>query len=206
MKLGASEIVLIIIVALFVIGPDKLPGYAKKLGKGLSSLKESSNQLASEIRENVTEPLQDIVEPLQEIAEPIREISKPLDEATRSLREIGKPRPKAVKEAAAITDQETVQTTEPSGEALYDVTEQASDAAPETAAAEAVILTKPESGAAFEADAPEPVGSEDAKPVMDEVLEPVMEEASEPVSAGEPEAAEEPAAAEEPEPAKDNTI
>lgn len=180
MKLGASEIVLIIIVALFVIGPDKLPGYAKKLGKGLSSLKESSNQLASEIRENVTEPLQDIVEPLQEIAEPIREISKPLDEATRSLREIGKPRPKAVREAAANANQEAIETTEPSGEALYDVTEQASDTTPETDGAEAVILTKKEEPVITGADVSEPADSE----------------VSEPVSAEEPEAAEEPQAAE----------
>ncbi|MBR5475180.1 MAG: twin-arginine translocase TatA/TatE family subunit [Lachnospiraceae bacterium] len=127
MKIGATELIVIIIVALLVIGPDKLPGYAKKLGKGLSSLKDTSSVLAKEIRENVTEPLQDIVEPLQEIAEPIREITKPLDDATKSLKEIGKPRPKAKVEEEAV-DQVVADVAEPVGEALYDVIEDAAEA------------------------------------------------------------------------------
>ncbi|MBR0476296.1 MAG: twin-arginine translocase TatA/TatE family subunit [Treponema sp.] len=40
MKIGGAELVVIILVALFVIGPDKLPIYAKKLGKALSSLRD----------------------------------------------------------------------------------------------------------------------------------------------------------------------
>lgn len=149
MKIGATELIVIIIVALFVIGPDKLPGYAKKLGKGLSSLKDTSNVLAAEIRENVTEPLQDIVEPLQEIAEPIREITKPLDEATKSLKEIGKPRPKA-KGETEVADQAVAEAAEPTGEALYDVIEDSAEAvaveapvAPAAEAAEAVVVEEP---------------------------------------------------------------
>lgn len=35
MKIGFTEIIVIFIVALIVIGPDKLPYYARKLGAGL---------------------------------------------------------------------------------------------------------------------------------------------------------------------------
>ena len=139
MRIGGAELFLIILVALFVIGPDKLPLYAKKLGKALNSLKGTSNILAQEIRENVTEPLQDIVEPLQEVAEPLREITKPIDEATKSLRDIGKPRPKSERTNTMAEEGEMSQGVEDAAETeepLYDaasettaVNEQAATAA-----------------------------------------------------------------------------
>ena len=39
MKIGITELILVAIVAFVVIGPDKLPEYARKLGKMLRELK-----------------------------------------------------------------------------------------------------------------------------------------------------------------------
>ena len=41
MKIGITELILVAIVAFVVIGPDKLPEYARKLGKMLRELKKS---------------------------------------------------------------------------------------------------------------------------------------------------------------------
>mgnify|MGYP002627565204 CR=1 FL=1 len=40
MKIGAMELIVIFIVALLIIGPDKLPSYAKKLGNAMKEFKK----------------------------------------------------------------------------------------------------------------------------------------------------------------------
>ena len=57
MKIGFTEIILIFIVALIVIGPDKLPFYAKKLGVGLREFRKATDDMTKDIRESVVEPL-----------------------------------------------------------------------------------------------------------------------------------------------------
>lgn len=41
MKIGFTELILVVIVAFVVIGPDKLPEYARKFGKMLRELKST---------------------------------------------------------------------------------------------------------------------------------------------------------------------
>lgn len=57
MKIGTLEIVVIVIVALFVIGPDNLPSYAKKFGEVLKSLRAATADLSKDVQENIVEPL-----------------------------------------------------------------------------------------------------------------------------------------------------
>ena len=47
--LGFGEILLIIVIAIVVLGPEKTPLYAKKLGEGLTMFKQYSGKLASVI-------------------------------------------------------------------------------------------------------------------------------------------------------------
>ena len=44
MKIGLMELLVIFIVALVVIGPDKLPAYARKLGEALRQFKKYSSE------------------------------------------------------------------------------------------------------------------------------------------------------------------
>jgi Tat protein translocase TatB subunit len=50
---GLGEFILIVIVALVVLGPEKLPVVAKQLGKGLRELKRASNDLQNSFHEAV---------------------------------------------------------------------------------------------------------------------------------------------------------
>ena len=118
-SLGAWEIILIVIVAIVVLGPEKTPYYAKKLGEALGLMKQYSGKLATEIKENVAEPLSEVVQPLQsvtkemtepfkDLTDPLKEIKAPLSEATKAINDAVKvssqPLKKAVVEAAADTE------------------------------------------------------------------------------------------------------
>lgn len=47
--MGGSEIIVILIVALLFLGPDKLPGAAKTISKGIRDLKKQSRSLQNQI-------------------------------------------------------------------------------------------------------------------------------------------------------------
>ena len=64
--IGPLELVLILVIALLVFGPDKLPEIGAKMGKGVRELR----QLSREISQGVNT-----------ITEPIDELRKPFDEA-----------------------------------------------------------------------------------------------------------------------------
>ena len=53
MKIGAMELIVIFIVALFVIGPDKLPSYARRFGNALREFRKASSDVTQDIRQSV---------------------------------------------------------------------------------------------------------------------------------------------------------
>jgi TatA/E family protein of Tat protein translocase len=53
--LNTPELIVIFVVALIVFGPDKLPEIARKLGKGLSSLKKSLDEVKTEVQSGLDE-------------------------------------------------------------------------------------------------------------------------------------------------------
>lgn len=87
LHLGMTEIILILVVALLAIGPDKLPSFARKLGEGLREFRKFSDEATKEIRESVIEPLEEAQKPLKEAMEPITELK---DEVTGNVKEIKK--------------------------------------------------------------------------------------------------------------------
>ena len=51
--LGVPELIIILVVALIVFGPKKLPELGKSLGKGLAEFRKASNELRSTIEQEV---------------------------------------------------------------------------------------------------------------------------------------------------------
>ena len=47
--IGPTELIVILVVALLILGPKRLPEIARSLGKGLAEFKRASNELRSEI-------------------------------------------------------------------------------------------------------------------------------------------------------------
>ena len=146
MKIGFAELLVIIIVAMVFIGPDKLPVYARKLGKMLNQLKEYTGEATKEVQENIVEPLEEIQKPLKEAVAPLNEIKKDLDDSvssvTKSFTGIGKTsKTKAEKMAES--------------EQAVDLTEQA----PAEAAEQAAPAEAPEKPAAEAAEQAAPAGA-----------------------------------------------
>lgn len=97
MKIGFTELIVILVVALIVLGPDKLPYYMKKLGAALREFRKYSSELTADLKETVIDPLDEAQRPLREAMEPLTELDKSLkadlQEVKNSVNNIGKPKP-----------------------------------------------------------------------------------------------------------------
>ena len=56
---GLPEVTVILILALLIFGPKKLPELGRQLGKTLKSLKKASNEFQNEIEQVINEPEKD---------------------------------------------------------------------------------------------------------------------------------------------------
>lgn len=94
MKIGVMELVVILIVALVVIGPDKLPEYARKLGSAMAEFRRASGEMTKDVRQSVVEPLEEAQRPLKEALEPLdqlnKEVRNDIQQVENDLRNIGK--------------------------------------------------------------------------------------------------------------------
>lgn len=52
--IGMPELLIILVVALIVVGPKKLPDMAKSLGKGLSQFRKAADEIKEEFSEHET--------------------------------------------------------------------------------------------------------------------------------------------------------
>lgn len=96
LQIGMTELILIFIVALFALGPDRLPAYAKKLGEAVSQFKRYSQEATQEIKKSVVEPLEEAQAPLREAVKPLEDLDKTVRGEVKDLKDsfngIGKPR------------------------------------------------------------------------------------------------------------------
>lgn len=67
--IGMPELILILVVALLIFGPTKLPELARSIGKGLAEFRRASNDL----RDQVMNPAPDPPPPVPRIAPPAPE-------------------------------------------------------------------------------------------------------------------------------------
>lgn len=81
-NIGVGEVLLIAIVALVVLGPDKLPGAARQVGRTLAEVRRMSTGFQAELRDALKEPVEGTprtaanaptptLPPLDEPAEPV---------------------------------------------------------------------------------------------------------------------------------------
>ena len=53
-SIGGTELMVIMVIALLVFGPRKLPELGRSLGKGLSEFKRASNDLKRSLEEEIS--------------------------------------------------------------------------------------------------------------------------------------------------------
>lgn len=70
--IGLPEMIVIFAVALIVVGPDKLPGLARSLAKGMMEMKKTLNQFKENLTEE-SEQLDSVHKELRTTAEELKE-------------------------------------------------------------------------------------------------------------------------------------
>lgn len=89
-RIGTMELIVVVIVALFAIGPERLPRAARMLGQAVSAFKKCMNDATGELREvsgdfkEVTDELANAQKDMQRaIIEADEEIRQPLNGAKK---------------------------------------------------------------------------------------------------------------------------
>lgn len=82
--IGMPELIVIMVIALIVIGPNKLPELAKSLGKGLAEFKKASEDFQRNVQEEARkEEVEQLIKNKQTAeaehasAEPVKEAVQP---------------------------------------------------------------------------------------------------------------------------------
>jgi len=77
--IGMPELIVIVVVALLVVGPKKLPDLAKSLGRGLQEFKKASDGVTESIKETLKPD--DLKEDMQDFKDSLLYGKKDEDEA-----------------------------------------------------------------------------------------------------------------------------
>ncbi len=100
--IGGPELLIIVVVALIVIGPAKLPQMMRGLGKGMAEFKRMSNDVKSTLDQEVQQAEADI---RKKDAEKALAAKKTAEKAAKEKEAVAEPSP-ASKDAAEKTDAE----------------------------------------------------------------------------------------------------
>ncbi len=65
-SLTGTEVIVILVIALIVLGPDKLPGVARQAGRWFNQLRDLTSNLQNEMRDVLDDPT---MQPLKELGE-----------------------------------------------------------------------------------------------------------------------------------------
>ncbi len=110
MKLGFGELLIIFVVILFIVGPDKIPSFAKKIGEGLKAFKNATSDVTKELKENVMDPLNEASAPIREAMEPLTEMKEEIDRSVtdfkRDVVSLNNVTKTPVKNTAQVTESE----------------------------------------------------------------------------------------------------
>ncbi|MBT1073508.1 TatA/E family twin arginine-targeting protein translocase [Pelotalea chapellei] len=71
--IGMPELIIILVIALLVIGPHKLPELAKSLGKGLAEFKKATDDFQRTVRDEARKEEEKTAAPPQQVSTAVTE-------------------------------------------------------------------------------------------------------------------------------------
>jgi TatA/E family protein of Tat protein translocase len=113
--IGPMELIVILIVALAVFGPDRLPQMGSKLGRAMRDMRRATREFSREIdqtRQAIEGPIKEVGEPFKEATSSVKDITTAAQairnpgEALRQsvMRELKPPEPKKEEPGAQATE------------------------------------------------------------------------------------------------------
>ncbi len=111
--IGMPELIVILVIALIVIGPKKLPDLARALGRGMAEFRKATQEIKDSLELD-----DDLREAKKDLVDSISAVNRPLDlGGTEAKGEEGTVKPQAVKpeavEPQAVEPQDSEQEKEP---------------------------------------------------------------------------------------------
>ena len=85
--IGGNELLIILIFAFLIFGPDKLPEIARTIGRGIAKFRDAQNEVNEVIRKEVYDPATDKENPFQKATEKAAELNKPQQPKTETFAE-----------------------------------------------------------------------------------------------------------------------
>lgn len=83
LNVGTPELLVVLVVALLVLGPEKLPGAARQLGKAIGEIRRLGTNFQAEMRDAMQEPVRSEPPATEPDARPRR--ARPLEAAPAEL-------------------------------------------------------------------------------------------------------------------------
>ncbi len=81
MNLGFTEILFIVMLALILFGPRRLPEIARQMGKFMAEFRKASNDFQSQIHEEIRKMELEEADPTKHLEPVVGEVKKIVDEA-----------------------------------------------------------------------------------------------------------------------------
>jgi sec-independent protein translocase protein TatB len=108
-NLSGTEIIVILLLALVILGPEKLPDAMRKAGKAYSELRKMANSFQSEVKSVLDEPMEE----LRGTADALREATNFTGEAKKPIKSPAATPAKQSAEPAAAADPEPAAAADP---------------------------------------------------------------------------------------------
>jgi sec-independent protein translocase protein TatB len=113
-NIGPGEILVILIVALLVVGPEKLPKFARALGKAIAGFKSYMNDVTEDLKDatdlrEVTDSLSDMQKDMQKTFKGVIDGADVDKDLKKAVKDVNKPASKKVSEP--ISEKKKVQST-----------------------------------------------------------------------------------------------
>lgn len=86
MRIGIVELIVIIIVAIALIKPDKLRGITSNVVKALKIIREENEKLNKDIIEPVKETVEPVTKPLQDAVKPVSDLTKEVENTVNEVK------------------------------------------------------------------------------------------------------------------------
>ena len=85
--IGGNELIIILIFAFLIFGPDKLPEIARTIGRAIAKFRDAQNEVNEVIRQEVYDPATDKDNPFQKATEKAAELNKTQQPKTETFAE-----------------------------------------------------------------------------------------------------------------------
>jgi len=107
--IGTPELILILVIAVLVVGPEKLVELATKMGHWVAKIRSMSDGATKEFREALE--IDDIEQSFKEIANEVKDVDRELRDATKEVTSLGNEAASAARDLQTIVTGKDIGTT-----------------------------------------------------------------------------------------------